>query len=90
MTQTHLSGPHHYLFAIGVLPDLQGNGLGARLLAYGHQRLGGLPAYLEATSPDSRRLYHRHDYHDLGEIHLPDGPSLWRMWHTPDPGQATG
>ena len=28
MTGHHLASPHHYLFAIGVLPDYQGNGLG--------------------------------------------------------------
>jgi GNAT superfamily N-acetyltransferase len=83
MTRHHLAGPHHYLFAIGVRPDRQGTGLGGQLLVHGHQRLGGLPAYLEATSPDSRRLYQRHGYHDLGEIHLPDGPAIWRMWATP-------
>jgi GNAT superfamily N-acetyltransferase len=83
MTAHHLAGPHLYLFAIGVLPAHQGNGLGGHLLGHGHRRQGGLPAYLEATSPDSRRLYHRHAYTDLGRIDLPDGPELWRMWRLP-------
>jgi GNAT superfamily N-acetyltransferase len=83
MTTHHLAGPHLYLFAIGIHPAHQGNGLGGHLLAHGHQRQGGLPAYLEATSPDSRRLYHRHAYTDLGRIDLPDGPALWRMWRLP-------
>jgi ribosomal protein S18 acetylase RimI-like enzyme len=86
MTRHHLTGPHHYLFAIGVHPDHQNTGLGGRLLGYGHQRLDGLPAYLEATSHDSRRLYRRHGYADLGRIDLPDGPTLWRMSHTPTQG----
>jgi GNAT superfamily N-acetyltransferase len=80
MSAHHLAGPHLYLFAIGVLPDHQGRGLGGQLLEHGHRRLGGLPAYLEATSTDSRRLYRRDDYTDLGRIDLPDGPSMWRMW----------
>lgn len=84
MTRHHLAGPHHYLFALGVHPDHQGNGLGGQLLAHGHQRLDGLPAYLEATSADSCRLYARYGYHRLGEIRLPDGPTLWRMWATPN------
>lgn len=83
MTAHHLAGPHLYLFAVGVLPDYQGNGLGGQLLRHGHQRQGGLPAYLEATSPSSRCLYHRHAYADLGRIDLPDGPPLWRMWRLP-------
>jgi GNAT superfamily N-acetyltransferase len=90
MTAHHLAGPHLYLFAVGVHPQHQNTGLGGHLLGHGHQRLGGLPAYLEATGPDSRRLYHRHEYHDLGRIDLPDGPTLWRMWHTPDPARASG
>ena len=86
ITRHHLAGPHHYLFAIGVHPDRQGAGLGGQLLAHGHRRLGGLPAYLEATSPDSQRLYHRHGYHDLSSIELPDGPALWRMWTAVEAG----
>jgi GNAT superfamily N-acetyltransferase len=88
MTAHHLAGPHLYLFAIGVHPDHQGHGLGGQLLAHGHQRQGGLPAYLEATSPSSRRLYHRHAYADLGRIDLPDGPPLWRMWRPPSGTQS--
>jgi GNAT superfamily N-acetyltransferase len=77
----HLHGPHHYLLAIGVHPDLHGRGLGSRLLTHRHPHVKPHPAYLEATSPDSRRLYQRLGYHDLGELHLPDdGPTLWRMW----------
>jgi GNAT superfamily N-acetyltransferase len=88
MTAHHLAGPHLYLFALGVHPDHQGHGLGGRLLAHGHQRQGGLPAYLEATSTDSRRLYHRHAYTDLGRLDLPDGPPLWRMWRPPSGTQS--
>ena len=83
MTRHHLTSPHRHLYALGVHPDHQGQGLGGQLLTYGHQHLDGLPAYLEATSPDSRRLYARHGYHDLGEIQLPDGPTFWRMVHVP-------
>jgi GNAT superfamily N-acetyltransferase len=85
MTAHHLAGLHLYLFAVGVLPDHQGHGYGGHLLAQGHQRQGGVPAYLEATSTDSRRLYHRHCYADLGRIDLPDGPCLWRMQLIPEP-----
>jgi GNAT superfamily N-acetyltransferase len=86
MTRNHLAGPHMYLFAVGVLPGHQGHGLGGQLLEHGHRRLGGLPAYLEATSADSRRLYRRHAYTDLGRIDLPDGPAMWRMWTAVEAG----
>jgi len=79
MTRNHLHGPHHYLFAIGAIPPIQGRGLGARLLDHRHTRLGPEPAYLEATSRDSMRLYERTGYTLLGELHVPDGPTLWRM-----------
>jgi GNAT superfamily N-acetyltransferase len=79
MTRHHLPGPHHYLFAIGVHPGVQGRGLGSRLLTHRHPVLGGHPAYLEATSQSSRRLYQRHGYTDLGPLHVPGGPPLWRM-----------
>lgn len=83
MTRHHLAGPHHYLFAIGVHPDRQGTGLGGQLLIHGHERLDDLPAYLEATSPASRRLYARLGYQDLDQLQIPGGPTLWRMWHAP-------
>ena len=79
MTEHHLRGPHHYLFAIGAIPPMQGRGLGASLLDHRHTRLGPEPAYLEATSRDSMRLYERKGYTLLGELRVPDGPTLWRM-----------
>lgn len=45
----------------------------------------GDAAYLEATSPDNRRLYERHGFEVTGEIVVPDGPTLWAMWRDPQP-----
>jgi GNAT superfamily N-acetyltransferase len=85
----HPTGPAHlYLVLLGVLPGAQGRGLGGALL---RERLAradaeGVPAYLEATSPRSRALYERHGFRDSGgPIHLPDGPTLWPMWHPTRP-----
>jgi hypothetical protein len=41
------------------------------------------PVYLEATSDRNRALYERHGFRAHGDIRLPDGPSLWRMWRDP-------
>ncbi|MDQ1289362.1 MAG: hypothetical protein QG622_2928 [Actinomycetota bacterium] len=80
MTRTHLEEPHWYLMALGVHPDIQGYGLGSRLLTHGRHRLPGVAGYLEATTLRSRGLYARHGYGCLGEVHTPDGPPpMWRM-----------
>jgi len=84
MTENHFEEPHHYLFALGALPPLQGRGLGGRLLDHRHENLGPHPGYLEATSRDSMRLYQRKGYVLLSELPLPDGPSLWRMVKAPE------
>ncbi|TVP75518.1 MAG: GNAT family N-acetyltransferase, partial [Nitriliruptor sp.] len=39
-----------------------------------------IPAYLESTSRRNRELYLRHGFEVIGEIRLPDGPSIWPMW----------
>jgi hypothetical protein len=43
----------------------------------------GAAVYLEATSDRNRALYERHGFRAHGDIRLPDGPSLWRMWRDP-------
>ena len=43
----------------------------------------GIPAYLEATSDRNRALYERHGFRVRGNIPLPGGPALWRMWRDP-------
>jgi GNAT superfamily N-acetyltransferase len=87
MTANHPGfAPHHYLMLVGVHSTLQGRGLGSALLEEHHRRLAeaGLPAYLEATSQDSRRLYLRHGYQNLGRpLQIPDGPPMWPMWRPP-------
>ncbi len=80
--------PHHpadrawYLLATGVLPELQGRGIGAALLSatLAHLDRLGEAAYLEATSARSRVLYHRLGFGDHAEFTLDDGPPMWGMW----------
>src|SRR3954447_25238696 len=78
--------PHWYLAFIGVHPSKHGKGYGSALLSHklADADAEGRPSYLEASSPRSRLLYHRHGFEDVEEIHLPKGgPPLWRMWRKP-------
>ena len=76
---------HWYLLAIGVRPELQGRGLGGVLLAHTLAQLDerGDAAYLEATSPRSRRLYERFGFEATGEVSPEGGPPIWPMWREP-------
>ncbi|GII88991.1 hypothetical protein Ssi03_69810 [Sphaerisporangium siamense] len=88
MERRHPGTPHHYLALLAVLPGHQGHGLGSLLLERHHRRLDaeGIAAYLEASNVNSRRLYLRHGYEDLGEpLRLPGGPPMFPMWRPPKP-----
>jgi GNAT superfamily N-acetyltransferase len=77
---------HHHLGFLAVRPDQQGRGLGTGLLREHHGVLDvtGLPAYLEASGPDTRQFYLRHGYADHGgPIRLPDGPLMYPMLRHP-------
>ncbi len=78
--------PHQHLAILAVRPGRQGQRTGTTLLAARLATLDaeGIPAFVEASSPDSRRLYLRHGYVDYGlRIDLPDGPALYPMWREP-------
>lgn len=77
--------PHYHLQFLGVAPQRQGAGLGGALMAPILERCDhdGAPAYLEATSDRNRALYERHGFRDQGDIQLPGGPAVWRMWRDP-------
>ena len=76
---------HYHLQFLGVRPERQGAGLGGALMAPMLQRCDrdGMPAYLEATSDRNRALYERLGFRARGDIPLPGGPALWRMWRDP-------
>ena len=60
---------HWYLFNIGVLEEYRSRGIGSQLLDYGTERIGDYPAYLEASTYDSARLYERRGFFSLGPFH---------------------
>ncbi len=83
----HPHTPHFYLFAIGVDPDQQGRGIGGALLQTVLRRCDAerMPAYLEASTPNNRRLYERHGFRATGEVMMaPDAPPVWLMWRDPN------
>jgi GNAT superfamily N-acetyltransferase len=88
MEEQHPVEEHEYLFFLATLPEWQSRGLGSALMreVLDHCDRNRTPAYLEATSLDSRRLYLRHGFEVTGEIRLPDGPSMWPMWREPPLG----
>jgi len=85
MGEFHPTEPHWYLPFIGVDPLRQGEGLGSALLQHALQIVDRdkLPAYLEATSADIRRLYERHGFEAIGEIQTADSPPLYPMLRNP-------
>lgn len=81
---------HQHLEMIAVRPGRQRTGIGSALLNHHHEILdrAGIPAYLEASGLDTRRIYIRHGYYDCPHrtIELPDGgPCLHPMWRDPQP-----
>ncbi len=78
--------PHWHAQFIGVRPGRQREGVGARLLRHGLDRYdaAGAPTYLEASSPDSTRLYRRLGFADHGPAFAPPGgPPMQPMRRPP-------
>lgn len=84
MDAYHPHEPHWHLLFLAVHPDHWGQGLGSALMDHTHGQLdeAGIDAYLEATSEENRRLYHRHGYSDMNPptLSVSDGTDLFRMW----------
>jgi GNAT superfamily N-acetyltransferase len=84
MEANHPTDPHWHLLFLAVRPAWWSRGLGGRLMGYTHSRLDadGIPAYLEATGEQNRRLYQRHGYTDMSPptIAVTDDVALRRMW----------
>jgi ribosomal protein S18 acetylase RimI-like enzyme len=85
MAEAHPAQEHFYLFFLATRPDRQSRGLGSAAMRPVLESCdaGATPAYLEATTERNAELYRRHGFEVVGEIALPDGPSLWPMWREP-------
>jgi ribosomal protein S18 acetylase RimI-like enzyme len=82
----HPHGSYYYLQLLGVEPESQGRGIGSALLDHMLERCDreGTRAYLDATSPDNKRLYERHGFRASGKFAPEGGPPLWSMWREPN------
>jgi GNAT superfamily N-acetyltransferase len=89
--QRHVRERHYYVRDVGVLPTMQGKGLGSTLLAPTLSRCDseGLPAYLEASSERNAALYTRLGFELIDELRVKDSPPLRLMLRPPDPRGAT-
>jgi ribosomal protein S18 acetylase RimI-like enzyme len=85
MEKVHPEEPHWYLAVLGTAPEHQGKGLGSAMMAPILQRCDdeGLPAYLESSKESNIAFYGRHGFEVVGEVVVPDGPTLWPMWRKP-------
>jgi GNAT superfamily N-acetyltransferase len=81
MEWRHLRGPHYYVRDVGVLPSMQGRGLGSTLMRPTLDRCDreGLPAYLEASSERSAALYERLGFRVTRELRIGGSPPLRLM-----------
>jgi ribosomal protein S18 acetylase RimI-like enzyme len=82
----HPREAHYYLFALGVDPIHQGQGVGAAMLAKVLHRCDadGVGAYLEASTAASARLYARSGFSGDKEFRMAeDAPPIWPMWRAP-------
>lgn len=73
--------PHWYACMIVVSPQAQGKGVGSALMRHGLERADrdGLPAHLESTTPDSRRLYERFGFAAHTALQVGNLPTYWAM-----------
>lgn len=82
--------PHWYLWALGVNPVLQGQGIGRALLAHGLARAdeSRLPCYLETETEANVAFYTRRDFEVVHEGEVV-GLRLWSMLRRPRGPQAS-
>jgi GNAT superfamily N-acetyltransferase len=85
LDEHHPSDPHWYLAFMGVDPSAQGRGIGSALLTavLPLADRDGMPAYLEASCPENRRLYERHGFELMRELAVSDSPAIYAMWRAP-------
>jgi GNAT superfamily N-acetyltransferase len=89
MDRAHPAFPHWYLPWFGVRPELQGGGLGGRLLEHCLRFVdeSALPTYLETPNPRTIPFYERHGFQAVSVAvagTCPPVTSMLRRWHPPE------
>lgn len=81
--------PHWYLFAIGVEPPRQGEGIGGALLEPVLARADaiGLSCYLETQTERNVKFYEKHGF-TVASVGEPRGLRIWTMLRSPRGTQA--
>jgi len=75
--------PHFYLFAIGVLPEMQNKGLGRKLMEKGLAIVDAenMPAYLESSKESNLPFYQSFGFKVSEKVKpTPTSPPMWLMW----------
>ncbi len=78
--------PHWYLWALGVAPEMQGRGIGGRLLEPVLARAdeGGMPCYLETQTERNVAFYRKRGFELVREERMPDVDlPIWFMVRRP-------
>jgi GNAT superfamily N-acetyltransferase len=77
--------PHWYLEFLGTRADMQRKGVGTTVIGFMLDRCDreGIPAYLEASSPENVPFYRRHGFEVTQDLPLKNGPTVWGMWREP-------
>lgn len=85
MEEAHPEEPHWYLMVIGSDPSVRGAGFGQALMGSRLDRCDGerASAYLEASEASLVPYYNRFGFEQIGEIDIPDGPTMIPMWRAP-------
>ncbi|MBK9124010.1 MAG: GNAT family N-acetyltransferase [Chloroflexi bacterium] len=82
-----ISGPRWALMFVAIRPELQGRGIGRKLLEPILVRAAadGIPCYLESTNERNLTFYQRLGYRTVVEADIPDGgPHVWVMLRDPE------
>jgi ribosomal protein S18 acetylase RimI-like enzyme len=73
--------PHYHLDPLGVLPELQGNGVGSQMMEFYCNHIDSIKmdAYHETDKPENVKFYQKFGFTVIGEETILDFPN-WYMW----------